>query len=37
LEPVGEQVEQAARSTSKSTISRRFVKATDTALADLLA
>jgi putative transposase len=37
LEPVGEQVEQVARSTSKSAISRRFVKATETALADLLA
>ena len=37
LEPVGEQVEQAATSTSKSAISRRFVKATETALAELLA
>jgi putative transposase len=37
LEPVGEQVEQAATATSKSAISRRFVKATETALADLLA
>ena len=37
LEPVGADVEQAARSTSKSAISRRFVKATETALAELLA
>jgi transposase-like protein len=37
LEPVGEQVERTARSTSKSAISRRFVAATETALADLLA
>jgi putative transposase len=37
LEPVGEKVEQAATATSKSAISRRFVKATETALADLLA
>jgi putative transposase len=36
LEPVGEQVEQAATGTSKSAISRRFVKATETALTDLL-
>lgn len=37
LEPVGAQVEAAARSTSKSAISRRFVAATQTALADMLA
>jgi putative transposase len=37
LEPVGEQVERAARATSKSAISRRFVATTETALADLLA
>ncbi len=37
LEPVGEKVEQAATATSKSAISRRFVKATETALAGLLA
>ena len=37
LEPVGEKVEQAATATSKSAISRRFVKATETALVDLLA
>lgn len=37
LEPVGEQVERAATATSKSAISRRFVKATETALAELLA
>ena len=37
LEPVGAQVEAAARSTSKSAISRRFVAATETALADMLA
>jgi putative transposase len=37
LEPVGQRVEQAGRSTSKSAISRRFVAATETALADLLA
>jgi hypothetical protein len=37
LEPVGEQVEQAAAGTSKSAISRHFVKATETALAELLA
>jgi putative transposase len=36
LEPVGEQVEQRATGTSKSAISRRFVKATETALTDLL-
>jgi putative transposase len=37
LEPVGEQVEQEAKATSKSAISRRFVAATETALAELLA
>jgi transposase-like protein len=37
LEPVGAKVEQAATSTSKSAISRRFVAATETALAELLA
>jgi transposase-like protein len=37
LEPVGQRVEQSARSTSKSAVSRRFVAATETALADLLA
>jgi putative transposase len=37
LEPVGQRVEAAARSTSKSAVSRRFVAATETALADLLA
>ena len=37
LEPVGAQVEATARSTSKSAISRRFVAATETALADMLA
>jgi len=37
LEPVGEQVERAASATSKSAVSRRFVKATETALTDLLA
>jgi putative transposase len=37
LEPVGEQVEQAGSGTSKSAISRRFVKATETALTELLA
>jgi putative transposase len=36
-EPVGEQVAEAARSTSKSAISRRFVKETETALAELMA
>jgi transposase-like protein len=35
-EPVGEQAEAAARSTSRSAISRRFVKQTETALAELL-
>jgi hypothetical protein len=36
LEPVGEAVESAASGTSKSVVSRRFVAATETALADLL-
>jgi putative transposase len=37
LEPVGAAVEQTATGTSKSAISRRFVAATEHALADLLA
>jgi len=37
LEPVGSQVEQAAGGTSKSAVSRRFVAATEHALAELLA
>ena len=37
LEPVGTQVEATARSTSKSAVSRRFVAATETALATMLA
>jgi len=37
LEPVGIGVEQTARSTSKSAVSRRFVAATETALAQLMA
>jgi putative transposase len=37
LEPVGARVEASARSTSKSAVSRRFVAATETALAELLA
>ena len=37
LEPVGRQVEQAASGTSKSAVSRRFVAATEHALAELLA
>ena len=37
LEPVGARVEQTAVSTSKSAVSRRFVAATETALAELLA
>jgi putative transposase len=37
LEPVGQKVEATARSTSKSAVSRRFVAATETALAELLA
>jgi putative transposase len=36
LEPVGSEVERVASSTSKSAVSRRFVTATETALADLL-
>lgn len=36
LEPVGETVQQRARSTSKSAVSRRFVAATETALAELM-
>jgi putative transposase len=36
-EPVGEQVAGAQKSTSRSAISRRFVKQTETALAELLA
>jgi len=37
LEPVGARTEQAATSTSRSAVSRRFVAATETALAQLLA
>jgi putative transposase len=37
LEPVGEQVTASSKATSKSAVSRRFVKATETALAELLA
>jgi putative transposase len=37
LEPVGDQVEQDAKSTSKSAVSRKFVAMTEHALADLLA
>jgi len=37
LEPVGERVEKEATATSKSAVSRRFVAATETALAGLLA
>jgi putative transposase len=37
LEPVGARVEASARSISKSAVSRRFVAATETALAELLA
>jgi len=36
LEPVGEQVTSESASTSKSAISRRFVKATEAALSDLM-
>ena len=36
LEPVGAAVASAARSTSKSAVSRRFVAATESALADML-
>ena len=37
LEPVGDQVEADAKSTSKSAVSRKFVAMTETALSDLLA
>ena len=37
LEPVGESVTKAATATSRSAVSRRFVKMTQTALGDLLA
>jgi putative transposase len=37
LEPVGAHIEQAATSTSRSVVSGRFVAATETALAELLA
>ena len=37
LEPMGTTVEAASRSTSKSAVSRRFVAATETALAELMA
>ena len=37
LEPVGAQVEASASATSSSAVSRRFVRATQTALAELLA
>jgi transposase-like protein len=37
LEPVGEAVAATARATSRSAVSRRFVRATETALAELLA
>jgi len=37
LEPVGAAVEQRSRGTSRSAISRRFVAATETALAELMA
>jgi putative transposase len=36
LEPAGQQVQQAASATSKSAVSRRFVAATETALAELM-
>jgi putative transposase len=36
LEPVGEQVSEAATTTSKSAVSRKFVAMTETALTDLL-
>jgi putative transposase len=36
LEPVGSEVDKVASATSKSAVSRRFVTATETALADLL-
>ena len=37
LEPMGKTIEEASRSTSKSAVSRRFVAATETALAELMA
>jgi putative transposase len=37
LEPVGARTEQAALATSRSAVSRRFVTATETALAQLMA
>lgn len=37
LEPVGARVEAASTATSRSAVSRRFIAATETALADLLA
>ena len=37
LEPVGEKIEGAAAGTSRSAVSRRFIAATETALAELLA
>jgi putative transposase len=37
LEPVGDQVAASARSTSRSAVSRRFVAATETALAEMMA
>jgi putative transposase len=37
LEPVGEATEKNAKGTSKSAVSRRFVAATETALADMMA
>jgi putative transposase len=37
LEPVGKAVEQASRGTSRSSVSRRFVAATETALEELMA
>jgi putative transposase len=37
LEPVGSEVEQKAKATSKSAVSRKFVAATETALAELMA
>jgi transposase-like protein len=37
LEPVGTQIEASARSTSRSAVSRRFVAATEAALAELMA
>lgn len=37
LEPVGREIQATARSTSRSAVSRRFVTATEAALADLMA